>query len=141
MAYTPFGANKIAANTISGADLNTYLRDNLLAEKAHHDANSGVHGIDAANYVMGHWSGHHRIEGHRGDEVSGAGGKDVNFTWGIAYASPPLVLHSIEWISGDATIGWDICLTDVTTTGCTLHFTITGDGHWRGHVIAIGSDT
>jgi hypothetical protein len=131
----------VAADTITGAELNTYLRDNLLAEKAHHDANSGVHGIDAANYVMGCWAHHHRIEGHRSAEQSGAGGKDVNFTWDIAYASPPLVLHSIEYISGDATVPLDICLTAVSETGCTLHFSVTGDGHWRGHVIAIGSDS
>jgi hypothetical protein len=137
MAWTPFGANKGAGDTISAADLNTSLRDNLLALKAHYDADS-AHGMDAANHLMGFQSPHYHIEGQRSGAVTGG---PISVTWDTAFASAPIVLHTMEYISGDVDLVW-VCLSDVTTTGCTLEFsTVSGSSVWRGHVIAIGSDS
>jgi hypothetical protein len=147
MAYTAFGADKGGADTISAADLNTYLKDNLVALLAHDSATAGVHGINAANYLIGS-----AYSGAWWEGIIAAGTTntndtfDITFTWVKAYTALLFCKYAREDY-GQALGDPDLpegqrdrhCMMAASTTGCTVSVHQNGKAlDYSFHVVAFG---
>jgi hypothetical protein len=145
MAYTAFGADKAAGGTISAADMNTYLRDNLIALKAHNDDTAAVHGLHASTYMAGAAYSARRLEGMRSAETGGGGGDyDVTFSFGTTYTNVFAIIHSIEGVvEGGFLLNGRI--TSRSNSGCTVRVHSDDDDgsykHFRVHVVVYGEKT
>lgn len=136
---------KAGPDIISGADINTYLRDNLLFFKAHIEATAGVHGLAAGIHVLGVIDEDYHIEAQRSAEYGpGQGDYSVTFTWLDPFAELISVTHITEETGGpgDALDGKPDVITAMSVTGCTIYRTISGGDNprFRLHVIALGRD-
>ena len=148
MAWTNFGADKDANSTISAADLNTYVRDNLLALKAHDDQAGGAHGINAANYLIGSIYASGWWEAIIATGTTNT--NDVNVitvTWVKAYTAYLLFVKYAREDYGQALGDPDLpegqrdrhCMTAASTTGCqiSVHNNLK-ELDYSFHVVAFG---
>ncbi len=143
MVWTPFGADKTGASTINAADLLTFLTNNLLALKAHHDASTGVHGAAASAHVTGAIKAGLHIEAHRTADATITwtleGTTDLNILWTNPVSEVLTIQHGFELVSGSPTIPKD-CIQAYGLTGCTWRLHLDGATNptvVRGHVIAV----
>jgi len=145
MAWTSFGSDKTGASTISAAELNTYLRDNLLALKAHQANTTGQHGINAATHITGANAPGMHIEGHRSAHqyYTGAAAFDMTFTWDNAFTTLTAVISTFEReYGGGGNAG--VALKSSSNTGCVGRIAVVMDPeqwvNFHIHVIALGVD-